>query len=179
MNTMPPQSSLLTSDAALRWRTRDTSRHLIQGFIGAFAIAAVTGLLLWLPVGHGNLVQVLLLTHLTAGVMTVLFFIPFIVIHWRDGREPLMHLIWPFRLIREVRWDVYAGKRLIGHGFMWSLLIVVFSGLIIALPAIAYLAGYPLTLPYGGHVPLLKAHRWLTVPLLICLWWHLPKKDRS
>lgn len=174
-----PSPNTPNIDGALNWRTRDTSRHLIQGFIGAFAIAAVTGIVLWLRIGHGNLVQWLLLCHLAAGLLAILFFIPFIVIHWRDGREPLLHLIWPFRLIGEVRRDVYAGKRLLGHAFMWSLLLVLFSGLIVALPAIAYLAGYPVTLPYGGHVGLLRGHAWLTLPLLVCLWWHLPKEDRS
>lgn len=167
------------ADAGLQWRTRETSRHLVQGFIGAFAISTVTGLLLWLRVGHANLVQVLLLAHLAAGVLTLLFFVPFIVVHWQDGREPLLHLLWPFPLIREIRRDAYAGKRLIGHAFMWSLIVVLLAGLIVALPAVAYLAGYPVTLPYGGHVGLLQAHRWLTLPLLLGLLWHLPKKDRS
>lgn len=176
---MSHQNPALTADAGLKWRTRDTSRHLVQGFIGSCAITIVTGLLLWLRIGHANLVQVLLLTHLTAGILTLLFFIPFIVIHWQDGREPLSHLIWPFPLIRNIRWDAYAGKRLIGHAFMWSLIIVLLSGLIVTLPAIAYLAGYPQTLPYGGHVGLLQAHRWVSLPLLLCLLWHLPKKDRS
>lgn len=176
---MSHQTPALTADAGLKWRTRDTSRHLVQGFISAAAIAAITGLLLWLRVGHASLVQVLLLTHLAAGVLTLLFFTPFIVIHWQDGREPLRHLLWPFPLIREIRWDAYAGKRLIGHAFMWALIVVLFSGLVVTLPAIAYLAGYPVTLPYGGHVGLLEAHRWLTPPLLLCLLWHLPKKERS
>lgn len=176
---MSHQNHVLSADAGLKWRTRDTSRHLVQGFINASAITAITGLLLWLRVGHANFVQVLLLTHLAAGILTLLFFIPFIVIHWQDGREPLRHLIWPFPLIREIRWDAYAGKRLIGHAFMWSLIIVLLSGLIVTLPAVAYLAGYPVTLPYGGHVGLLQAHRWVSLPLLLCLLWHLPKKDRS
>lgn len=174
----PHAPALPTTDDALRWRTRDTSRHLVQGFIGALAIATVTGLLLWLRLGHNHLVQVLLLSHLAAGLLALLFFVPFIVIHWRDGREPLRHLLWPFPLIAELRWDAYAGKRLLGHAFMWSLALVLLSGLIVALPAVAYLAGYPVTLPYGGHVGLLRGHAWLTLPLLVCLWCHLPKEDR-
>lgn len=173
-----PTSALLNTDAALRWRTRDTSRHLLQGFIGAFAIATVTGGLLFLRIGHGNLVQVLLFGHLAAGLLAFMFFIPFIVTHWRDGREPLRHLVWPFPLIAELRWDAYARKRLIGHGFMWSLLLVLLSGLIVALPSVAYLAGWPATLPYGSHVGLLRAHAWLMPPLLAGLFFHLPHEDR-
>lgn len=174
-----PTSALLATDATLRWRTRDTSRHLLQGFIGAFAIATVSSGLLLLRIGHGNLVQVLLFTHLAAGLLALMFFIPFIVIHWRDGREPLRHLFWPFALIAELRWDDFARKRLIGHALMWSLGLVLLSGLIVVLPAIAYLAGYPVTLPYGGHVVLLRAHSWLMLPLLVALFFHLPRKDRS
>lgn len=178
MTTNTP--TLPTADDSLRWRTRDTSRHLIQGFIGALAIAAVTGLLLWLRLGHDNLAQVLLLGHLAAGLLALLISVPFIVIHWRDGREPLRHLLWPFPLIAELRRDGWAGKRLLGHAFLWSLALVLLSGLIVALPALAYLAGYPVTLlPVGGHSGLLRAHAWLTLPLLVCLWCHLPKEDRA
>lgn len=165
-------------DAILRWRTRDTSRHLMQGFAGAFAIACCTGLMLWLNVGHGNFIQLLLLTHLAAGTLSFLMFVPFIIIHWRDGREPLRHLLWPFSLIPELQWDAYARKRLVGHTLMWLLGLVLISGLLVSLPAIAYLAGRPVTLPYGAHVSLLRPHAWLTLPLLISLVWHLPKKVR-
>jgi hypothetical protein len=173
-------TTIPSPDAALlRWRTHDSSRHLMQGFIGAFAIAGITGLLLWLNLGHGNFIQLVLLTHLAAGTLSFFMFVPFIVIHWRDGREPLRNLLWPFRLIPELQWDSYARKRLIGHGLMWLLMIVLLSGLIVSLPAIAYLAGRPMTLPYGAHVELLRAHAWMTIPLFAGLIWHLPKKDRK
>ncbi len=174
----PPSPLLPSAEAALHWRTRDTTRHLLQGFIGAFAIAAVTGGLLVLDIGHGDLIQVMLLSHLAAGLLALVFFVPFIVTHWRDGHEPLRHLVWPFRLLGELRRDVYARQRLIGHALLWSLALVLLSGLIVMLPAIAYLAGWPATLPYGSHVGLLAAHTWLTLPLLTGLWFHLPREDR-
>lgn len=170
---------LAGESALLRWRTHDTSRNLAQGLCGALAIALVSGLALWTRLGHGNLVQVLLLVHLAAGALAFLLFLPFIVIHWRDGREPLRHLLWPFPLIAEWQWDAYARKRLIGHAFLWLFVAVAVSGLVIAAPAILYLAGHPLTLPYGGHAPLLALHRWLTLVLLVAFVWHLPKKARS
>lgn len=177
--TMNSTTNTTAADAArLRWRTRDTSRHLMQGFIGAFAIAGSTGLLLWLGLGHDNFIQLLLLTHLAAGALAFLMLVPFVVIHWRDGREPLRNLFWPFRLIPELRWDAWAGKRLIGHGLLWLLALVLLSGLIVTLPAIAYLAGRPAILPFGVHVDLLRVHAWLTLPLLAGLVWHLPKEDR-
>lgn len=174
--TPPPSTAAM---GELRWRTRDTSRHLLQGFIAAFAIAAVTGGLLLVDIGHGNLIQVLLLSHLAAGLLTLFFFIPFVVTHWRDGGEPLRHLIWPFALIGDMSRDRFARQRLIGHGLLWSLAAVLLSGLIVMLPAIAYLAGWPATLPYGGHVDLLRIHVWLTLPLLGALLGHLPREDRA
>lgn len=164
--------------ALLQWRTRDTTRHLAQGTLGALAIALVTGIALWSPLGHGNLVQ-LLLVHLTAGLLGTLLFVPFIVIHWRDGKEPLSHLLWPFRLLAGWQVDPHARKRLVGHFFLWFVILMTISGLIIAAPAIAYLAGVPETLPYGGHAPLLAIHRWLTPFLLAGLFWHLPKEERA
>lgn len=168
-----------TDSALLRWRTRDTSRHLAQGLAGALIIALLTGAALWLRLGHGNLVQLLLLVHLASGSLAALLFFPFIVIHWQDGREPLLHLIWPLRLLREAKRDAYAGKRLVGHAFLWVVLAVMLSGLAIAAPSVAYLLDHPVTLPYGGHVPLLGIHRWLTPLVLACLLWHLPKEERQ
>lgn len=175
MNTPSPAADVVRLD----WRTRDTSRHLLLAFIASFGIALATGALLWLRLGHNNLVQVLLLTHLAAGLLALFFFIPFIVIHWRDGREPLLHLIFPFRLFAEWHWDLLARRRLIGHGLLWSLAPVLFSGLLVAAPAIAYLAGHPVTLPYGAHVWLLRLHLWLTPLVLLFLAFHLPREDRQ
>lgn len=175
MNTVTPNADT----ALLCWRTRDTARHLLLAFIASFAIALTSSALLWLKLGHGNFVQVLLITHLVSGLLALFFFVPFVVIHWRDGREPLLHLIFPFRLLAEVRWDSLARHRLLGHALLWALAIVLLSGLVVVLPALAYLSGRPVTLPYGGHVWLLQIHLWATPALLLFLVLHLPKEDRQ
>jgi hypothetical protein len=175
MNTIIPNSDA----ALLRWRTRDTARHLLLAFIASFAIALTSGALLWVKLGHGNFVQVLLVTHLVSGLLALFFFVPFVAIHWRDGREPLLHMIFPFRLLTEARRDHLARHRLLGHGLLWTLAIVLLSGLVVMLPALAYLAGRPVTLPYGGHVRLLQIHVWATPALLLFLLLHLPKEDRQ
>lgn len=177
MNTHSPTPA---SHGALQWRSRDTTRHLIQGFIISCSISAVSGLLLWLRLGHDNFVQILLLTHLSAGVLCLMFALPFVITHWRDGREPGRHLIWLMPLVQRA-WqrEPYAGKRLIGHAFMWLLCAVLLSGLIVMAPAISYLAGMPVTLPYGSHVGLLQVHSWLSIAVLVGLCWHLPKKERT
>lgn len=164
----------LTETAGLAWRTRDTTRQLSRALIVSFAIALVSGLLLWLRLGHDNLAQVLLLTHLCAGLLAAILFPPFVVLHWNDGREPFRHLFWPLAVLRAVGRDAYAGKRLLGLAVLWTLLLVLLSGLLVAAPAVAYLAGYPLTWPYGGQVLLLDLHRLLTPPLILILVLHLP-----
>lgn len=175
-----PGMNPATRDAALlNWRTHDTTRHLLFAFLGAFAGALVTGVLLWLDVGHAHLTQVLIVAHLAAGVLALAFFVPFVVVHWRDGKEPLVHLVLPLRLLAEWRWDVLARRRLVGHALMWSLALLIVSGCVVAAPALLYLAGYPLTLPYGAHVWLLDAHRWLTPLPLVALAAHFPMEERS
>lgn len=163
----------------LCWRTRDTTRTLANALMVALAITLVSGLLLWLPQRHDNLAQVLLLTHLCAGVVALILTLPFVILHWRDGREPLRHLCWPLPLVRAARVDAIAGKRLLGLGLLWSLAIVLLSGLGISLPALAYLGGRPLTWPYGLAQSLLDSHRLLTLPLLLALFWHLPRENKS
>lgn len=172
-------SAPTAESAPLLWRTRDTGRQLLNAFVASFAIALATGALLYCRLGHGNLVQVLLIAHLGAGALALFFFLPFAVIHWRDGREPLLHLVWPFRLIAEWQWDEVARRRLIGHALLWLLALVLLSGLVVALPAVAYLAGHPVTLPYGGHRWLLQIHTWATPALLLTLFLHFPRKDRQ
>lgn len=165
--------------ARLRWRTRDTTRHLLFAFLGAFAGALVTGTLLWLDLGHAHLTQVLIVAHLAAGALALAFFVPFVVVHWRDGREPLVHLLQPWRLLAACRGNRLARSRLVGHALMWSLALLVASGGAIAVPALLYLSGYPLTLPYGAHAWLLDAHRWLTPLPLVALAAHFPMKERT
>lgn len=173
-----PDRSALTHPQAtprLPWRTRDTTRQLLAGFVASFGIAVATGGLLWLDPAHGNLVQVALIAHLTAGSLAAILFAAFAVVHWRDGREPLRHLVWPFPLIAELQWDPYARQRLIGHATLWALVVVLASGLIIAAPAVTHLAGHSATLPLGSHVPLLAVHRWATLIALALFVLHCPR----
>lgn len=163
---------------ALIWRTRDSTRHLLHAFTVSFAIALTTGALLFTRIGHGNLVQVLLLAHLAAGALSLFFFVPFVVIHWRDGREPLLHLVFPFRLVAEWRRDPCARHRLIGHALLWLTMLVLLSGLVVILPAFAFLGGHPATLPLGTHRWLLDLHAWATPALIAIFFLHFPLKKR-
>lgn len=169
-----------TSAAApLAWRTRDTTRHLLNAYIGGFGISLVTGVMLWLDVGGANLATVLLVTHLAAGTLGLFFFVPYIVAHLKDGREPWQNLLWPFRLIPELRWEPYAWKRLHGHLLMWGNWWLLLTGVVIAAPGVLYLSGYPLTLPYGASAWLTWIHDAFTVVILALMVFHFPAKDRK
>lgn len=165
---------------ALRWRTRDATRHLLEAFIGGFGISLVTGVLLWLDVGGTALAQVMLITHLVAGTLGLLLFIAYLYAHLKDGRESWKNLLFPLRLIPEIRWDRYAAKRLHGHGLMWANWLVLLSGLVIALPAVFYLVGHPTwMLPYGSSRWLTWIHDAFTVVVLALLVLHFPAKDKK
>lgn len=164
---------------ALRWRTRDSTRHMLEAFIGGFGISLVTGVLLWLDVGGTDLAQVMLIVHLVAGTLGLFFFIPYVFAHIQDGKEPWLNLLFPFRLIPEIRWEPYAAKRLHGHLLMWANWLVLLSGVVLATPGALYLAGYPETLPYGASAWLLWIHDAFTVAILALMVFHFPRKDRK
>jgi len=158
----------------LVWRTGATTQALARALLTCLALLVSTGLLLWWGGGHGNWRQWLLLVHLATGVLSLGFALPFVLVHLRDGREPWHALLQP--------WKVWAAarrrrgihtKRLAGHALLWSLLLVVGSGLAIAWPGLTVLAGSPWTWPYGSQDALLLPHRLLTLPLLALLLWHL------
>lgn len=163
----------------LQWRTRDTTRNLLHAYIGSFGISLVTGILLWLDISNTNLTQLILITHLVAGVLGLFFFIPYVAAHLKDGKEPWLYLALPFLLIPKLRWKPYAGKRLHGHMLMWSNGLVLLSGLAIAWPSVLYLAGTPATLSYGVSAWLLWIHGTFTVANLALMTIHLPAKDRA
>lgn len=167
------------SGELLQWRTRATVRQLLLAMLTSLAIALCSGGLLWLGGGHDNFRQLLLITHLAAGLLTCLFFFPFVTLHWRDGGEPWPHLFLPFALFGALRRDTSARHRLLGIALLWNLFVVLGSGLLVMLPAVAYLAGEARTLPYGAHVWLLQLHRWPSLLLLALLFLHMPKEDRA
>lgn len=167
------------ASATLVWRTRDSARHLLQASIASLALCLASGLVLWLSPPHDHLILVALCTHLSAGVLAGIFFLPFVVIHLQDGREPLGLLLQPWRLLPAALQEPVARHRLMGHGLLWSLLLALGSGLVIALPAVAYLAGRPVTLPYGSQYLLLDLHQGATLACLGLLLLHFPWKERT
>jgi hypothetical protein len=176
MNTPPPTS---TDAARLIWRTRDASRHLLFAFVVSLGIVCASALVLLLSPSHDTVVLAALTVHLMAGTLALLFFAPFLLSHLRDGEEPLRDLLMPWRLLATCRRDPLVRHRLFGHTLMWSLAVVLGSGSVVALPALAYLAGHPLTLPYGAHRQILDVHLWMSAALVVVLLMHFPWKERS
>lgn len=167
------------TDASLTWRTRESSRHLLMAMVYSLAIVAATGVVLLLPLSNEHLTLVALATHLTSGLLALIFFIPFLLIHLKDGREPLAHIVMPWRLMHTASRNESIYHRLLGYALMWCLWLVFLSGLAIAFPALAYLLNHPMTLPYGGHATLLLAHSGVSLLLLLALLLHFPKRALS
>ncbi|MDD5328506.1 MAG: hypothetical protein PHX38_00745 [Sulfuricella sp.] len=178
-SSSPPQSAAIDPAVGLRWRSGDALRRLAGAFAIGLGAAMASGALLFAALPHDNLNHVLLLSHLASGMLALAFFAFFVVLHWRDCKEPLLHLVHPFRLYRQRRGDPHAAKRMLGYALMWPVLLVMLSGLLISLPAVAYLAGWPQTLPYGAHDALQKLHLWLTPILPLVLALHFANKEKS
>lgn len=164
--------------AALPWRTREATRHLLLAATTSLGVTAATGLGLLAGPDNDNLVALLLLPHLAAGVLALILFTPFVIIHWRDGREPLVHLLLPFRLLLAPPGTPFLRQRLLGHLLLWSLALVLLSGVLSLVPALAYLLGTPFTLPYGTQDMLMQGHRWLSLPLAGSALLHYPRTAR-
>lgn len=166
------------SPAALPWRTREATRHLLLAATTSLGVTAATGLGLLAGSDNDNLVALLLLPHLASGVLALILFTPFVIIHWRDGREPLLHLLVPFRLLLAPPGTPFLRQRLLGHLLLWSLGLVLLSGVVSTVPALAYLADEPFTLPYGGQDMLMHVHRWVSLPLAVSVLLHYPRTPR-
>ncbi|MDR2624701.1 MAG: hypothetical protein LBC37_00015 [Zoogloeaceae bacterium] len=173
---------MTTPEPLLPWRTRAASRHLLLALVYCLGIVAATGLLLALPLPNAHLTLVALAAHLVSGLLAVFFFVPFLVCHLRDGHEPLLSLLLPWRVARRCSGGDSRTHRLLGYGLTLTLLTVAASGLVIIAPAVAYLAGKPFLLldfwPGNGHRFWLMAHAWGTLLLVALLFCHFPKRSR-
>jgi hypothetical protein len=146
----------------------------------SLGIATATGIVLLLPLKNEHLTLIALVAHLVAGFLALVFFLPFLFTHLKDGRESLLNLILPWRLLHRIYRNETLYHRLLGYSLMWCLWLAFASGLVIATPAIAYLLGKPMTLlPYGGHALLLQLHLGVFVLLLLFLVLHFPKRSLS
>ncbi|MDR1648084.1 MAG: hypothetical protein LBR88_08645 [Zoogloeaceae bacterium] len=174
------KSAHRSRSSGLVWQTKASSRHLLLATVYSLGVATATGIVLMLPLKNEHVTLIALVAHLVSGFLTLVFFLPFLLTHLKDGRESVWSLFLPWRLLHRIYRGETRYHRLLGYLLMWSLWIVFASGLVIAAPAIAYLSGHPFTLlPYGGHSLLLWAHRGITLLLLFFLILHFPKKALS
>lgn len=177
---MPTRTNTPPTSRSLEWRTRDTTRHLMEALAVATGITLTTGIALWIPWWPASLTHVALLLHLLAGALCLLLFVPYIVFHLRDGHESWRDLVWPFALVKELAWDRYAAKRLHGHALMWALSGALLSGATLSLPGLFHLAGQPQWIwPYGASAVLLLAHEAFTIVSFFLFFWHLPMHKRT
>ena len=167
------------AEGLLVWRTRESSRHLLMAMLYSLGIATATGLILTLPLGNGHLILVALVAHLVSGVLALVFFVPFLFIHLRDGREPVRNLIMPWRLLRRLYQGESLYHRVLGYLLTGCTVLVIATGLVIAAPAVLFLAGKPTILPFGTSAWLLQVHIVFSVLLVLFVLLHFPKKAMS
>lgn len=164
-----------SESVGVRWRDSDAMRRLAGALMIDLGVAMATGLALMFDFRHDAFLHLLVAVHLASGALALFFFTAFVAWHWRDCRETLARLLFPFLLLHR-KDDPYALRRLQGYLLMWPMLGVLATGLLIALPAVAYLAGNPQTLPYGLSESLRLGHRWLSLLLPLAMWGHLARK---
>jgi hypothetical protein len=174
-----PQKTLSEAGAAEGLpvlRTRESSRNLLMSMVYSFGIACATGIVLLLPFGNEHLVLVALVAHLVSGALALVFFIPFLFAHLSGAKEPLLHLVMPWRLLHRLYKGEPLYHRLLGYFLMWCLTLTIATGLAIAAPAISYLSGQPAILPYGVGPALLRLHFTFSGLFVFFVLLHFPKR---
>ncbi|MDR1661943.1 MAG: hypothetical protein LBR95_05905 [Azoarcus sp.] len=174
-----PDTAADAADGLLAWRTRESSRHLLMSTVYSLGIACATGIALLLPLENGNLVLLALVAHLTSGALALVFFIPFLFVHLSDGKEPVLHLVMPWRLLHRLYRGEPLYHRLLGYLLMWCSILTIVTGLAIAAPALSYLAGRAAILPYGVGPALLRVHLTFSGLLVFFVLLHFPKRALS
>lgn len=158
------------------WRDRATSVQLARALLATLTLLLFSGLALWWDPGHPLWLQWLLLMHLACGVLSLVLAAPFVWAHLSDGREPWRALLWPLGLWRAA-WQAPGGprKRLIGHALLWGLVLLLGSGLVLAVPGLLVLLDQPWIWPLGSQAWLTAVHRWATPLLLLAAAAHLAR----
>lgn len=162
------------------WHTPESSMRLLMALINSLAVACASGLILLVPIGNAHVTLIALVVHLVSGVLTLVFFVPYLFTHLRNVREPLRSLLMPWRLRsnRVFRHET-RHHRLIGYGLALFYLGLSISGVVISAPAIAFLSGKPAILPLGMSAILLLIHQCLTALFFVFLGLHIWKRVKS
>ncbi|MDR3214085.1 MAG: hypothetical protein LBT71_09270 [Azoarcus sp.] len=166
-------------EGLLVWRTRESSRHLLMAMVYSLGIATASGIVLMLPLGNGHLTLVMLVAHLVSGALALLFFVPFLFIHLRDGKEPLLNLLMPWRMLHRLYRGESLHHRILGYLLTGCVLLVMGTGLAIAAPAVLYLSGQPTVMPFGTAAALLRVHLTFSALLVFFVALHFPKRSLS
>lgn len=162
----------------LKFTDRSAGRSVALGFAASFAIASVSGLFYWLIPWQWNwhASQLALIIHLALGLLCLLLWLPYSLIHLRDKDPAWASSLW--------RWPLLANQPhrrflQIAYGGFWLMLLLLLSGLLLSWPALIWLAQGRAWLWPLGTTDLI---RWLHLGLFFAagsaLLAHLPR-DRE
>lgn len=151
---------------------------MLYGFVIAFAVTAISGF--WYSFFprtiNWNASQTVLVLHLAGGVMALILFVAYFLLHQKDQEQGLWWLVAPWHLKRtEEETLQHFRQRQLGHVLTWVMLTVFVSGVIIALPGLLFYSGKVWMQGYYTAQILRYLHFWssvLLVPLLLAhmLW---------
>lgn len=162
----------------LKLTNRSAGRSVALGFVTSFAIASVSGLFYWLIPWHWNwhASQLALVIHLALGLLCLLQWLPYSLIHLRDKDPAWASSLWRWPLLGKQQHGRFLQ---IAYGSFWLTLLLLLSGLLLSWPALLWLAqGTAWLWPLG----VTELIRWLHLGLFFvaaaALLAHLPR-DRE
>ncbi len=171
-------------------RPRQRGRRRQRLFLGTFAALfgiALGGGLYYFAVPrdfHWGVAQAVLLLHIASGVLALAVLVPFVVAHHRyqEGRSRFLLAPWLIRRRHGTREGLSCARRLVGHALHWSIVVVIASGVFVALPGILFYAGVVWLLGYEAYQVGNAIHlgfSLLAVGLIVLHWHRLRRSDNG
>ncbi len=169
---------LTIADTDIAKRTQQYKNLLAfqNAFLISFGVALVTGLWYWL-VSHEinwNASQLVLILHLAGGGICLLLFPVYFLLHQKDKQQRWWWLVLPWSVKRtEDESAQHLQQRRLGHMVTWLMLVILLSGLIIALPGLLFYTGHIWLQGYGNFQWLALLHTIATLALSPLLLIHI------
>ena len=149
---------------------------MLYGFVTAFTVTLASGFWYFF-VPHDinwNASQIVLVLHIAGGLISLILFVPFFVLHQRAKEQPVWMLLVPWMMKREAdERPQHLNQRRLGHVLTWVLLAVYGTGLLISLPGLLFYWGTVWMQGYATSQLLSDVHFWASLVLIPLLPTHM------
>lgn len=144
-------------------------QSMLYGFVSSFSITIVSGF--WYSFVprdlNWNASQLVLVIHLVAGMMSLVFFVAFFFLHQKFKEQKWWWLLAPWKVRPKADETSHRfHQRQLGHVTSWILLTTFLTGVLIALPGLLFLFDTVWMQGYYVTQVLRNLHFW--VSLLVC-----------